>query len=153
MFVEFLAFVIVRFPDKYSKQNGSRFFFMFLRACYTSKDGSLSLVLSINLSWKGVLANRLLHPEDYSDPLRRFGETSTENPKLTVQDEKAFQTACLLTKKEGIFAGMSSGAAVAAALDIAAEVDEGTIVAILPDREDRYLSTVLFRSVCGTWNS
>ena len=69
--------------------------------------------------------------------------------KVTVKDERAFQTARLLTKKEGIFAGMSSGAAVAAALDIASEVREGTIVTILPDRGDRYLSTVLFRSVCG----
>lgn len=69
--------------------------------------------------------------------------------KITIGDEEAFKTARLLTKKEGVFVGMSSGAAVAAALDIATNIDHGTIVAILPDRGDRYLSTTLFRSVCG----
>jgi len=69
--------------------------------------------------------------------------------KVTVKDDEAFQTARLLTKKEGVFAGMSSGAAVASTLDIAAEVGEGMFVTILPDRGERYLSTTLFRSVCG----
>lgn len=69
--------------------------------------------------------------------------------KVTVQDDKAFQTARLLTKKEGIFAGMSSGAAVASTLERAEEIGEGMFVTILPDRGDRYLSTTLFRSVCG----
>jgi len=44
---------------------------------------------------------------------------------------------------------MSSGAAVAGALNIARQMDRGTIVVILPDRGDRYLSTTLFRSVCA----
>jgi len=70
--------------------------------------------------------------------------------KLTVQDEPAFETARLLAVKEGLFVGMSSGAAVAGALDMARDASPGTtIVVILPDRGDRYLSTVLFRSVCG----
>jgi cysteine synthase B len=69
--------------------------------------------------------------------------------RLIVGDEDAFQTSRLLATKEGIFAGMSSGAAVFASLKIAQEMDSGTIVAILPDRGDRYLSTTLFRSICG----
>jgi cysteine synthase B len=44
---------------------------------------------------------------------------------------------------------MSSGAAVAVALKVAATMDRGNIVVILPDRGDRYLSTTLFRSVCA----
>jgi cysteine synthase B len=44
---------------------------------------------------------------------------------------------------------MSSGAAVAAALTVARKMDKGTVVVILPDRGDRYLSTHLFRSVCA----
>lgn len=69
--------------------------------------------------------------------------------KITIGDEEAFKTARLLTKKEGLLVGMSSGAAVAAALDIAEHIDRGMIVTILPDRGERYLSTTLFRSVCA----
>jgi cysteine synthase B len=69
--------------------------------------------------------------------------------KITVEDGEAFETTRLLASKEGIFVGMSSGAAVAGALQIAKEMDSGTIVALLPDRGDRYLSTMLFMSVCA----
>jgi cysteine synthase B len=51
--------------------------------------------------------------------------------------------------QEGIFAGMSSGAAVFGALKMAERIERGTIVVILPDRGDRYLSTSLFTSVCA----
>jgi cysteine synthase B len=69
--------------------------------------------------------------------------------KLVIDDEEAFETARQLAVREGIFAGMSSGAAVAGALRVAAEMDSGTVVTLLPDRGDRYLSTTLFRSVCA----
>ncbi|MEW6573721.1 MAG: cysteine synthase family protein [Bacillota bacterium] len=69
--------------------------------------------------------------------------------KITVEDGEAFETTRLLAVKEGIFVGMSSGAAVAGALRLAQEMDSGTIVVILPDRGDRYLSTTLFRSICA----
>lgn len=70
--------------------------------------------------------------------------------KLTIDDEEAFETTRLLALQEGIFAGMSSGAAVAGALRVAAEIGSGTVVTLLPDRGDRYLSTNLFRSVCAS---
>ncbi len=69
--------------------------------------------------------------------------------KITVEDDEAFETTRLLATKEGIFVGMSSGAAVAGALRIAKKINCGTIVVILPDRGDRYLSTTLFRSICA----
>jgi cysteine synthase B len=69
--------------------------------------------------------------------------------KITVDDDPAFDTARLLAAREGLFVGMSSGAAVAGALRVAEEMTVGTIVVILPDRGDRYLSTALFRSVCA----
>lgn len=69
--------------------------------------------------------------------------------KYTVTDEEAFNTARRLALEEGIFAGMSSGASVAGALKIAAKIKKGIITAVLPDRGDRYLSTNLFRSICG----
>ncbi|MEJ2315204.1 MAG: cysteine synthase family protein [Nitrospirota bacterium] len=66
-----------------------------------------------------------------------------------VNDEEAFDTTRMLAVKEGIFAGMSSGAAMTVALRKSSELTSGTIVVILPDRGDRYLSTALFTSVCG----
>jgi S-sulfo-L-cysteine synthase (O-acetyl-L-serine-dependent) len=69
--------------------------------------------------------------------------------KIIIEDEEAFETTRLLATQEGIFVGMSSGAAVAGALQIAKKIKFGTIVVILPDRGDRYLSTTLFRSICA----
>lgn len=69
--------------------------------------------------------------------------------KITIEDEAAFEITRQLATREGIFVGMSSGAAVAGALKKAKELNSGTIVTILPDRGDRYLSTTLFRSICA----
>ena len=69
--------------------------------------------------------------------------------KYMVEDGEAFEMTRLLAQKEGIFVGTSSGAAVAIALKIASRIDHGTIVALLPDRGDRYLSTMQFRSICA----
>ncbi len=69
--------------------------------------------------------------------------------KITVEDGLAFETTRALAANEGIFVGMSSGAALAGALRIAKDMSSGTIVVILPDRGDRYLSTTLFRSICA----
>ncbi len=69
--------------------------------------------------------------------------------KIIIDDELAFAIARDLAAREGLFVGMSSGAAVAGALQVAAGMEKGTIVTLLPDRGDRYLSTTLFRSVCA----
>jgi cysteine synthase B len=68
---------------------------------------------------------------------------------LTVEDDEAFEVTRRLATQEGLFVGMSSGAAVAGALRIAATMTSGTIVVILPDRGDRYLSTELFKPICA----
>jgi cysteine synthase B len=69
--------------------------------------------------------------------------------KVTVEDGDAFETARMLAIREGLFTGMSSGAAVVGALQVARKMKKGTIVVILPDRGERYLSTTLFRSICA----
>ena len=69
--------------------------------------------------------------------------------KLTVSDDEAFETARQLAAHEGIFVGISSGAALAIALKLAKQMKKGTIVALMPDRGDRYLSTTLFRAICA----
>jgi cysteine synthase B len=74
---------------------------------------------------------------------------SNLDEKRMVEDGEAFEITRLLAQHEGIFVGTSSGAAVAIALKIASEIDHGTIVALLPDRGDRYLSTMQFRSICA----
>ncbi len=66
---------------------------------------------------------------------------------IHVKDEDAFEAARRLAREEGIFAGMSSGAAMAAGIQIASVMEEGVLVAILPDGGDRYLSTNLFTTM------
>jgi cysteine synthase B len=68
---------------------------------------------------------------------------------LSMDDEEAFDMARRLATEEGLFAGISSGANVAGAVRVAKDIDSGTIVTIICDRGDRYLSTMLFRSVCA----
>lgn len=64
---------------------------------------------------------------------------------ITVTDENAFATARKLAKEEGVFAGISSGAAVWAALQVAKDLPKDKkLVVILPDTGERYLSTDLF---------
>lgn len=63
---------------------------------------------------------------------------------VNVADDDAFATVRRLAGEEGIFAGMSSGAAMFAGMQRARELDRGCIVVILPDGGERYLSTTLF---------
>ncbi len=63
-----------------------------------------------------------------------------------VDDDAAYETARRLAREEGLFVGMSSGAAMRVALDLAEEMESGTVVVILPDGGERYLSTPLFVS-------
>ncbi|WP_297762434.1 cysteine synthase CysM [uncultured Muriicola sp.] len=63
---------------------------------------------------------------------------------IEVSEQEAREMTKRLAKEEGIFAGMSSGGATAAALRLANELDHGVIVSIICDRGDRYLSSDLF---------
>ena len=78
----------------------------------------------------------IYHPEELSE-------------KVMIADGEAFEVTRLMAQKEGLFVGTSAGAAVAVALQKARQMERGTIVVILPDRGDRYLSTMQFRSVCA----
>ncbi|MGB5602635.1 MAG: cysteine synthase B, partial [Gammaproteobacteria bacterium] len=65
---------------------------------------------------------------------------------LDVSQRIAEQTSRDLAAKEGIFCGMSSGGAVAAALELSRQLENAVIVSIICDRGDRYLSTGVFPS-------
>ena len=67
---------------------------------------------------------------------------------MSVTDERAIEVARELAVKEGIFAGISAGATLATALDVAENATDGSVIlAMLPDTGERYLSTPLFEGV------
>jgi cysteinyl-tRNA synthetase len=66
--------------------------------------------------------------------------------KINIKDEDAYETARILAREEGLFVGMSSGAAAYVALQTAKTLTSGVIVVMLPDGGERYLSTTLFRT-------
>ncbi|NEV61339.1 cysteine synthase CysM [Thiorhodococcus minor] len=80
-------------------------------------------------------------PEAY---LPRIYDPAGVDRIIDITQAVAEQTARELAAREGIFGGVSSGGAVAAALRLSAEVQEAVIVAIICDRGDRYLSTGVF---------
>jgi cysteine synthase B len=63
-----------------------------------------------------------------------------------IDTDEAYEMARRLVREEGIFVGMSSGAAMLAALRKIEKLDSGVMVVILPDRGEKYLSTNLFES-------
>ena len=67
--------------------------------------------------------------------------------QIMVESEEAIATARQIIAKEGIFAGMSSGAAMLAAIRTAEMIDRGNIVVVFPDRAEKYLSTSMFESL------
>jgi len=72
-------------------------------------------------------------------------DTSIYNEVLQVTNEQAFETARLVAREEGILGGISSGAAVHAALRLAETLGAGKrVVAVIPSNGERYLSTVLY---------
>lgn len=66
--------------------------------------------------------------------------------QIMVETEAAYEMTRQIVKQEGIFVGMSSGAAMYAAVQTAMKIESGTIVVIFPDRGEKYLSTKLFKA-------
>ena len=64
--------------------------------------------------------------------------------KVNIADDDAFEMCRVAAKAEGLLVGMSSGATLVAALDLAKRLKEGVVVVVLPDFGERYLSTDLF---------
>ena len=67
---------------------------------------------------------------------------------IPIDDLLARDTARALAQQEGIFCGISSGATFAAALEVAKDAEEGSVIlAMIPDTGERYLSTILFEGI------
>jgi cysteine synthase len=79
--------------------------------------------------------------EGYIPPI--YDESVVTETQI-VRDDEAFAMARRLMKEEGVSAGISSGAAIAEAARQAKHLGEGTLVVVLPDRAERYVSTALF---------
>lgn len=71
-------------------------------------------------------------------------DPSKINVQEMIESEEAIEMARRIIREEGIFAGMSSGAAMLAAVRTAERIDSGNIVVIFPDRAEKYLSTTMF---------
>ena len=67
-------------------------------------------------------------------------EPSFADRSIEVQTEPAYEMVRALARKEGLFVGISSGAAAVAALQVASELTEGVVVTIFPDAGYKYLS-------------
>ena len=73
-------------------------------------------------------------------------DPSQIDSSVLIESEEAFEMSRRIVAEEGIFVGMSSGAAMIAALKTAEQLDSGMIVVIFPDRGEKYLSTTLFHT-------
>ena len=80
-------------------------------------------------------------PEEY---LPSIFDASQVDRTIDITQDEAEKTTLALAAKEGVFCGISSGGAVAAALTLSEQLEHAVIVAIICDRGDRYLSTGLF---------
>lgn len=80
-------------------------------------------------------------PKEY---LPKIFDPTRVDQLIEISEQEAKKTAQRLAKEEGVFAGMSSGGAVAAALKLIPTLENGVVVCIICDRGDKYLSTDLF---------
>jgi len=80
-------------------------------------------------------------PQEY---LPKIFDANKVDQVIEVSEQEARDMTKTLAREEGIFAGMSSGGAAAAALKLCSGLDEGIVVCIVCDRGDRYLSSDLF---------
>ncbi|MFB3117044.1 MAG: cysteine synthase CysM [Gammaproteobacteria bacterium] len=82
-------------------------------------------------------------PKEY---LPRIYDETRVDRIIDIDQNEAEETTITLGREEGIFAGISSGGAIAAALKLSAELENALIVTIICDRGDRYISTNVFKS-------
>ena len=143
-------------PEIYSQLDGQIDYFVAGAGSGGTFSGVAKYLKEQNPQIKGILADPIGsiigggEHKDYdiegigNDFIAETMDINLVDKVIKVSDTEAFETARLLAKREGIIAGSSSGAALAATLKLAEQIESGNIVTLFPDRGDRYISKGLF---------
>jgi cysteine synthase A len=143
-------------PEIYSQLDGHIDYFVAGAGSGGTFSGVARYLKEQNPKIKGILADPIGsiigggEHKDYdiegigNDFIAKTMDINLVDTVIKVSDTEAFDTARLLAKREGIIAGSSSGAALAATLKLAEQIESGNIVTLFPDRGDRYISKGLF---------
>ena len=143
-------------PEIYSQLDGQIDYFVAGAGSGGTFSGVARYLKEQNPKIKGILADPIGsiigggEHKDYdiegigNDFIAKTMDINLVDKVIKVSDTEAFETARLLAKREGIIAGSSSGAALAATLKLAEQIESGNIVTLFPDRGDRYISKGLF---------
>ena len=143
-------------PEIYSQLDGQIDYFVAGAGSGGTFSGVARDLKEQNPQIKGILADPIGsiigggEHKDYdiegigNDFIAKTMDINLVDKVIKVSDTEAFETARLLAKREGIIAGSSSGAALAATLKLAEQIESGNIVTLFPDRGDRYISKGLF---------
>jgi cysteine synthase B len=110
-------------------------------SCYLKEMNPAIEIIGVTPSEGSSIPGIRRWPKEY---LPAIFEATRVDRTIEVSQEEAEHTTLDLAAREGLFAGISSGGAVAAALSVSRQVEHAVIVAIICDRGDRYLSTGLF---------
>lgn len=110
-------------------------------SAYLKEQNPQIQIVGVQPKGEAKIAGIRRWPQDY---LPKIYDASRVNRIIDVDQASAEEMTRKLAREEGVFAGVSSGGAVYAALQVASEVENAVIVTIICDRGDRYLSTGLF---------
>ena len=110
---------------------------------YLKKKNSAIQIVGIQPDADSHISGIRRWPEEY---LPRIFEASRVDTIMDVSQKSAEQTTRDLATQEGIFAGVSSGGAVACAIKLSQKINNAVIVTVICDRGDRYLSTGIFEN-------
>ena len=143
-------------PEIYSQLEGNIDYFVAGAGSGGTFSGIVRYLKEQNSNIKGVLADPVGsiigggEHADYdiegigNDFIAETMDISLVDQVIKITDTEAFETSRLLAKREGVLAGSSSGAALAASIKLAGQIGRGNIVTVFPDRGDRYLSKGLY---------
>lgn len=143
-------------PEIYKQMDGKIDYFVAGAGSGGTFTGITRYLKEQNSNIKGVLADPIGsiigggEHADYdiegigNDFIADAMDVSLIDKVIKVSDKVAFYNVKEVAEKEGLFVGSSSGAALAAALKLAEEIEEGNIVVVFPDRGDRYISKGLY---------
>jgi cysteine synthase B len=110
-------------------------------SCYLKKQNPNIQIIGVQPDGESRIPGIRRWPEEY---LPKIFDPSRVDEIIDVTQENAEQTTRAMARREGIFAGASSGGAMFVALELAKSVSNAVIVTVVCDRGDRYLSTDLF---------